>query len=74
MKYTYISVTVEENEKCYAYALKVSSNDNLLKKLSIKGIINATICDTKKAADELVKTWNDSLKNRGLYMFDEPLF
>ena len=74
MKYFWIAVTIEENEKLYSYALKVSESDNLINKLKIKNIINANICPTKKAACELVETWRESQKNQGLYMFDDLQF
>lgn len=74
MKNFYIAVTVEENEKYYSYVIKVSESDNLLCKLKIPNIVNATIFPTKKKAAEVVTLWNDSYKTNGTYYFDEPLF
>ena len=75
MKYTYIAVTIEENGKYYPYALKCSTNDNLLHKLQIKGILHANICETKKAACNLVDSWRESYIRNGTYLFqDAPLF
>ena len=71
MKYFYIAVTVAENDKYYAYAVKVSESDNLLSKLNIKGILHANIYPSKKKAAEVVKTWNASYKANGTYLFDE---
>jgi len=56
MKYFYIAVTVAENGKYYAYAVKVSESDNLLSKLNIKGILHANIYPSKKKAAEVVET------------------
>lgn len=71
MKYFYIAVTVAENGKYYAYAVKVSESDNLLSKLNIKGILHANIYPSKKKAAEVVETWNASYKANGTYLFDE---
>ena len=71
MKYFYIAIQVEENGKYYAYAIKVSENDNLLSKLKIKNIVTANICSTKKRAKELVEFWNANHKSNGKYLFDE---
>ena len=60
-----------ENGKNYAYVLKVSESDNLLSKLTIKGITAANLCSTKKEAGELVACWNESFKINGSYMFGE---
>lgn len=69
MKNSYIAVSVNENEKNYAYVIKVSESDNLLCKLTIKGIDSAHICDTKKKAGEVADFWNECYKKNGTYMF-----
>lgn len=74
MKYYYFAVTIEENGKYYAYAVKANENDNILCKLKIKNIKCANICPTKKRAAEIVEAWNDSYKTNGTYMFDSPSF
>ena len=74
MKYYYFAVTIEENGKYYAYAVKANENDNILCKLKIKNIKCANICLTKKRAAEIVEAWNDSYKTNGTYMFDSPSF
>lgn len=71
MKSTYIAVQIMEDEKLYAYIVKVSSSDNLLSKLTIKNILTANICQTKKEAESLVKYWNDGHRANNRYMFDE---
>lgn len=74
MKYFYIAVEIEENGKRYAYALKVTTCDNLLSKLTIKGIVSATLCDAKWRATELCRVWNEAYKANGTYLFDSPTF
>ena len=74
MKKNYIAVTIEENKKYYAYCLICGTNENLLAKLSIKGILHANICETKKAAQTLIEQWNNQYKANGTYMFDAPQF
>ena len=69
MKNTYISVSVQEGGKYYAYTLPVSGSDNLLAKLNIKGITHANICQTKKEAAQTAEQWNDSYKANGTYLF-----
>ena len=71
MKNFYIAVQIEENDKFYAYVVKVSKNDNLLSKLEIKNIITANICQSKKEAESWVQCWNDIHKAEKRYMFDE---
>ena len=73
-KNNYIAVTVSENGKYYAYALKVHQSENICWKLDIKGIEHANICNTKKECSELVNFWNECYKNNGTYMFDFPRF
>ena len=74
MKYFYFAVTVEENGKYYAYIVKISSSDNVLSKLKIKGILHANIYPTKKQAAATVEFWNRQHKINGTYLFDNPAF
>lgn len=69
-KYTYIVVQIEEHKKFYAYCIKISYSDNLLLKLKIENIVSATICQSKKKAEELAEFWNDCHKQNGNYMFN----
>jgi hypothetical protein len=73
-KNSYIVVQVTENEKKYAYAVKVSESDNLLSKLAIKGITAANLCGSRKEAEEVVTIWNESYKLNGSYMFGEVFY
>ena len=70
-KGSYIAVQVTENGKNYAYAVKVSESDNLLSRLEIKGITAANLCRSRKEAEEVIATWNESFKVNGSYMFGE---
>lgn len=69
MKNSYIVVSINENEKNYAYAVKVNSSDNLLSKLQIKDIKTANICESRKEASKLADYWNECYKKNGTYMF-----
>lgn len=69
MKNSYIAISVEENNKYYAYILKVSNSENLIEKLKIKGILHANICKNKKEAENIVAVWNDAYKANNTYMF-----
>ena len=69
MKNYYIAVQIKEDDKFYAYAVKVNTMDNLLSKLEINNIEVANLCDTKKKAEELANLWNESFKNNKTYLF-----
>jgi hypothetical protein len=71
MKYFYIAITIQENEKYYSYVIKVNSQENILPKLEIKNIVTATITATKKEAENLVNLWNIISKRNNQYLFDE---
>lgn len=70
MKYNYIAVQIKENEKFYAYVVKVSESDNLLSKLAIKNVVTANIYDTNKKAELVVGHLNECYKANGNYLFD----
>ena len=70
MKNFYIAVQIKENDKFYAYVIKVSKSDNLLSKLEIPNIITANICQSKKEAESWVLSWNDGFKANYKYVFD----
>lgn len=71
MKNFYIAVQIKENEKYYAYMVRVTECDNLLSKLAIKNIITANIFPTKKAAAAAVDAWRAGYRANGIYLFDE---
>lgn len=65
MKYHYIAISRRENNKNFAYVLRVAKSDNLIFSLQIPGITAANICSTKKEAEKVVEFWNKcSLKNK----------
>lgn len=59
----------------YAYVLKTNEKTNLVAQLDdIVGLVSATICPTKKRAEELAEFWNTCFRRNGTYLFDEPKF
>ena len=74
MKYYWIAAQIKENGKSYAYALRVSTSDNLLSKLIRESIVADKLCATKKQAAEIVTAWNEGYKANGSYMFADPAF
>ncbi len=74
MKNNYIAVQIKENEKFYAYVIKVSGSNNLLSELNIKNIITANICESKKEAESIASHWNACFKVNDTYLFDKVLF
>ena len=67
----YIAVTEQdENGKNYAYAIPITSSDNILCKLENRNFLHANIFITRKETEKVVKFWNESYKNNGTYMFD----
>lgn len=71
----WLACTIEESGKFYAYAVKVSSSDNLTAILGrIAHLQAANIYGTKKQAAAVVQFWNDCYKQNGTYLFDTPGF
>ena len=70
MKNFYIAVIIKEDNKYYAYTVKANESDNLLRKLKIKNIIIANICNTRSQAEKIINEWNESYKNNGTYLFE----
>ena len=71
MKYTWLALQIEENGLFYAYAMRVSTADNLVSKLSRESLVTANICTSKKEAAATVDAWNAAHKANGKYMFSE---
>ena len=75
MKYFWIAAIVQENGRHYAFAFRVSENDNLKCRLDgVQNLSSANIMPTKKAACDLVTFWNDGFKANGTYLFNKPGF
>lgn len=78
-KYTYLAIQIEEDGKYWAYVKKWHNSNNLMTLLDFNNrnngeinrkIITVNITDTKKAADEIVKNWNDNWSKQGKYFYD----
>ena len=69
MKNYYFAVTAEVNEKYYSFVIQASTNDNLLSKFSDKRLLHVNICETRKAAVELVRFWDECHRKNGTYLF-----
>lgn len=69
MNNVYIAVTIEENNKLFAYTLKVNENENLVSVMKIKGLKFANVFKTKCKADKVAEDWNNSYIKNGNYMF-----
>jgi len=53
----------------YADITKVDSSVNLYRRLdNMAGMVNASICETKKQAEKIRDLWNDQFKRQGTYM------
>jgi hypothetical protein len=69
-KNVYLALNVKENGKLYAFAWKVSGNQDLLSVLrGFKNLETVNVCPSFKSAKELVAFWNDCYKANGSYMF-----
>ena len=73
-KIFWAAVTVEKDFKYYAYVIPFSENDNALYKLTVPGVLHANIFGTRKAAKEVVESWNASYRANKIYLFDTPNF
>lgn len=75
MRNYFVAVQVEKDGKYSAYVQKVSKSDNLVSKFNhSEGLWFANICESKKEAERIVKSWNEGHKENNRYMFDYPLF
>jgi hypothetical protein len=69
-KNVFMVVSVSENGKNYAYALRFGANNNLVSVLSrIANLVSANVCDTWTAAKEIANAWNEAYKANGTYLF-----
>lgn len=74
-KNVFMVVSVSENGKNYAYALRFGANSNLVSVLSrIANLVSANVCDTWTAAKEIASEWNEAYKANGAYLFDAISF
>lgn len=71
MKYTHIVLVQQTNGKFSAFVIQVSHSENLISALSrYKNISTATICGTKKEAEETADFWNECYRENGTYLWD----
>lgn len=67
--------TKEPSPGLYAYIIRCTGSDNLKAVLDrIGGLRAVNICQSKKAAAELVTAWNEAYKRNGAYLYDSPTF
>lgn len=75
MKYFWIAAVVRQGNNHYAFAFRVSENDNLKCRFDgVQNLSSANIMPSKNAACELVNHWNACFKANGTYLFDKPGF
>lgn len=72
--YGYFAVTVEEDGKYYAHAMRISDGTNVKWELNRENIVHANVCPTMKRAKEIATFWNDCYKRNGTYMFQDAPF
>lgn len=74
-KNVFMAVSVSENGKMYAWALRFAACNNVVDVLSrIANISTANVCDTWTAAKEIANAWNETYKANGTYLFGVPTF
>lgn len=72
MKYFYYVFQIEEKEKYYAWAVKISGGENLLSHIQrTKNLICVHQCKTFSEAKSISAYWNNCHKLNGTYLFDE---
>ena len=72
MKNIYLACIHTENNKNYAYMVRVPVGVNILSRLEQHKIDVAHTCETKKDCIQLVNFWNNCYKDNGSYLFDGP--
>ena len=72
MKKFYLAIQICRGEKYAAFLLPVPEYQNVYAMLKdIPDIVCANICQTKTAARETVRAWNDTFKYSGVFLYDE---
>lgn len=62
----FLALSIREGCKRFAYVLQVSTSENLLASLRARPSAEyATICATKREAQELCNTWNNAYRLNG---------
>ena len=58
------------NQAMYAYVEVYRAGENLARCLDIiGGLVSATLCESRKQADELVTEWNRGFRENRIYAF-----
>lgn len=58
------------NKAMYAFVEVYRAGENIVHALEIiGGLVSATICESRKQADELVTEWNRGFRENGIYAF-----
>ena len=71
----YLLLNVKENGKLYAWAYKTSANNDLLSVLArFKNLHTVNVCRTFTEAKQTAAAWNETYKQNGTYLFDNPSF
>lgn len=72
MKKYYFAIQICQNNKYYALLLPVLDYQNVYAVLNgISGIVSATICKSKAAAQNKVNAWNNAFQKDGVFMFSD---
>lgn len=67
----WLAVQIQKSGKYSAAVIPVNETTNIFSKLSvIPGIVAANICDTNKAATQIVHAWVDGFRAAGVFMYD----
>lgn len=74
MRYYYLVIIAEENEKYYSFCTRVSESDNLVCNIHPGRTYAVNVYGSRKRAYEVVEAHNKSFKENGSYLFAEPLF
>lgn len=75
MKKIYITVSITENGKRYAFAETIRTGENLLphiRRYKTSDIMH--LCETRREAEENALRWNAIYKANNEFLFDTPSF
>lgn len=70
-KYIFSDKQYNNGEKAmYAFTEVYNAGTNIVHDLDIiGGLVSATVCETRKQADEIVAEWNRGFQEKGIYAF-----
>lgn len=71
MKHFYIVYTAQLDGKSYAGVDTLTNNENIMNLSGrMYGMTSATLCSSKKEAQQLADLWNAAYKHNGTSVFD----